>query len=724
MPEIVHRTCTLCEAMCGLTYHVEQDKVLSVAPDPDDVFSHGYACPKGIANAAIHEDPDRLRHPVRRTPGGDFEEVSWEAAFDEAAARLAETRDRHGRDAVGVYYGNPSVHQHGTILVLPAFLKALGTRNRFNANSQDANPRLAVSHYLYGASLVLPIPDLDRTGYFLCVGANPVVSNGSVLSAPNLRGRLRAIRRRGGRVVVVDPRASETAREADEHLAVRPGGDAALLLGMVAWLHQQRRLSTPPEGTRGWERIAPLLDRLDVGRCAEAAGVPVADLRRIALEFSRAKGAACYTRTGVSLNERATLATWAADLLNIATGNLGRAGGMLFPRPAIDLLGVLRSTGVDGHGRWRTRVRGLPETASELPAAALAEEIETPGPGQIRALVTVAGNPVLSVPNGPRLSRALERLDFMVSLDIYVNETTRYADLILPTAWALAQDHIDLLFPHVAVRNGIRWSPAVLPREPGERADWEILLELSERLGGGLTGRPGLDAAVRLARRLGWRLTPTTLADWMLRLGPRGDRFLPGSRGLSLKRLRAAPHGVDLGPLDEGFAWRIQHADRRVRLDPDPILAEAERLVTELEAPLPAPPLVLIGRRDVRSNNSWMHNAAGLVSGRERCVLWVHPRDAERAGVGDGDVAVLESRVHRGRVRVRLTDTMRPGVVSLPHGWGHAAAGRWQRVAARQPGVSANDWTDDERLEAVVGQSILNGVPVRLERGGDPASRR
>jgi anaerobic selenocysteine-containing dehydrogenase len=723
MAHTVFHTCTLCEATCGLAFEVESDRVLSVRPDREDVFSRGFVCPKGIAIADVHHDPDRLRTPVRRTTAGDFEPISWEDAFGIVAGRLMEVRARHGKDAVAFYWGNPTGNNHGALLLLNAFSKALGTRNRYSAGSQDANPRLVTSFYLYGASIAVPIPDVDRTDYFLCLGANPVVSNGSALTAPDMRGRLRAIRARGGKIVVVDPRRTETAAEADEHVPIRPGGDAALLLAMVRVLAEQGRVAREfvEASTSGWPEIERRLAEFTPVRAAALAGVAPETITRLALEFADAKAPVAYSRVGVCVAQHATLATYATDLLNIVTGRLGREGGPMFPTPAFDLGGIARRTGLDGHDRWRSRVRQLPETAGDLPSATLADEIETPGPGQVRAFVTLAGNPVLSVPNGRRLSRALSTLDFMVSIDIYVNETTRHADVILPPCWSLAEDHLDLLFSGLAVRNIARWSPPVVGKGPGERADWESLAVLGVRRGGGPTGTPLLDRLLRLGRPLGWRFEPTAVADLLLRTGPYGDRFLPflWRSGLNMARLRAAPHGIDLGPMQPGFERRVFHDDRRIHLAPPPIVAAMDALGRVLAAPAATAnghELLLIGRREQRSNNSWMHNVPALVSGKARCVLLVHPEDAARRGLHDGDLAALESRVHRGTVSVSLTTDMRPGVVSLPHGWGHAASAPWQDVAGKHPGVSANDWTDDAIVEPVVGQSILNGVPVRLER--------
>ncbi len=725
MSRTIFRTCTLCEAACGLAFEVDGDRILSVRPDADDVLSAGYVCPKGIAIKDVHDDPDRLRRPMRRTASGDFEPCSWDEAFALVASRLRAIRAAHGRDAVALYMGNPVVHNHGALLLRTPLMRALGTRNCFSAGSQDTSPRFATSYHLYGSSVVLPIPDVDRTDYFLCIGANPVVSNGSFLTAPNMKKRIRAIRARGGRVVVVDPRATETVREADEHVAIRPGGDAALLLAMAHVLLRDGRADRAAltKATRGWEAIERRLAAFTPTRAAPHVGVDAATIERLAHDFARARSSVAYSRVGVCNNAFGTLATFATDLLNLVAGRLGVVGGAMFATPAIDLVALTRLATGDGHGRWRSRVRGLPETTGDLPASALAEEIEVPGDGQIRALVTFAGNPVLSTPNGRRLDAALARLEFMVAIDLYVNETTRHADVILPPAWALTEDHVDLVFSQVFVRDVARWSPPVVPRRPGERADWEILLEIIERLGGGPSGKPALDRVLRIARRFGWRWDPGATLDLALRMGPHGDHFLPWSRGLNRARLRAALHGVDLGPLRPGVDRRIVHRDRRVHLDAAPLLEALDAFAVELAHAPAADELLLIGRREIRTNNSWMHNVAGMVSGRERCVLLVHPADAQRAGVADGDTAILESRVHRGTLPVRFSTDMRPGVVSLPHGWGHATSAPWQRVAGAHPGVSVNDWTDDQLVEQVVGQSVLNGVPVRLRaRAGEAAA--
>lgn len=723
MTRTIFRTCTLCEAMCGLSLDVDGDRILDVRPDEEDVFSHGYICPKGAAIADIHNDPDRLRTPMRRTSTGNFEPIGWDAAFDLVGEKLNAIRAQHGADAIALYMGNPIGHNHAVLALRNGLFRSLGTRNCTSAGSQDTSPRFAASYYVYGASLSIPVPDIDRTDYLLCLGANPRVSNGSFLTAPNVRERLQAIRRRGGRVVVVDPRRTETARDADEHVAILPGGDAAFLLSMAQVLVAEGlvRRDHISRLAVGFQEIERRLAHFTPERVAASTGIEPATIRRLAHEFVAARTAVAYSRVGVCNNAHGTVASLATDIVNLVAGRVGEVGGAMFPTPVFDARPILKLTAADGHARWHSRVRKLPETLGDLPAAILAEEIETPGRGQVRAMVTYAGNPVLSTPNGPRLDRALATLEFMVSIDLYVNETTRHADIILPPAWSLTEDHVDLISTNAAVRNVARWSPSAVPRPEGSKSDWEIILELSYRLGGGPTGLRPLDWFYRVGRKFGIRWKPDSTVDLLVRLGPHGDRFLPWKRGLNLKKLKQAPHGIDLGPMQSGIEHRVLHRDRKMHLAAPVLLDAIDALARLLERSTDDDgTLLLIGRRDLRSNNSWMHNVPGLVSGRPRCVLLVHPDDAARAGIQDGDTAILENSLHSGEVPVRVSDEMRPGVVSLPHGWGHAAAAPWQQVAGANAGVSANDWTDDQQVESVVGQSILNGVKVRLRAKQTP----
>jgi anaerobic selenocysteine-containing dehydrogenase len=716
--EVVFRTCTLCEAGCGLAFEVDGGRVMSARPDPDDPFSKGYVCPKGIALPALHNDPDRLRQPLRRTGPDAFEPIGWEEAIALAGERFRAIRAAHGGDALAVYLGNPVVHNHGALLMRNGLLRALRTRNSYSASSQDTAPRFAASHYLYGNVLSIPIPDVDRTAYLLCVGANPHVSNGSFLTAPDMRGRLMRIRERGGRVVVVDPRRSETAEHADEHVSIRPGTDAAFLFAVAGEIVASD--SSDPtfleHECAGWEALEPLLKRFTPESVAAVTGVDAGTTRRIAHEFASAPTSACYSRVGVCNTRHGTLASFATDVVNLVCGRLGAEGGALFSTPALDLAVLAKLLGGSGHGRWSSRVRGLPETAGDLPAAALAEEIETPGEGQVRGFLCFAGNPVLSTPNGPRLARALSRLDFMVSIDMYLNETSRHADLVLPPVGPLAEEHVELFFANVAVRNVARVSPPVVDRSPGEKYDWEILLALARELGGGPTGIRVLDRIWNLGARFGRDWTPRSTLALAYRFGPHGRGLRLFGRGLTLKSVAASLHGLDLGGLETDHRRRVFHRDGRVHLDGGPLLDAMRALADELATPPSADELLLVGRRQLRTNNTWLHNVPAMVSGRERCLLLVNPEDAARAGIHADGKALLESRVHTGPVAVKLTDEIRAGVVSLPHGWGHAPAAPWQKVAGAHPGVSANDWTDSTVVESVVGQSVLNGVPVRLRR--------
>ncbi|HEX8693722.1 MAG TPA: molybdopterin oxidoreductase family protein [Longimicrobium sp.] len=704
-----YRTCTLCEAMCGLVLEAEAGRVVSIRGDRDDPFSRGHICPKGVALGDVHADPDRLRQPLRRTPGG-WRAVPWDEALDEAAERLSAVQREHGRDAVAVYQGNPTVHNYGSLLYAPGFVRALGTRNRFSATSVDQLPHHVAAYFMFGHYLLLPIPDLDRTGFFLVLGANPAVSNGSLMSAPDAAGRIRAVRARGGRVVVVDPRRSETAALADRHHFIRPGTDALLLLALlhvvfVEGLEKPGRLA---DRTLGLDAVRALASEMPPERAAPATGIAAEEIRALAREFAAAPSAVAYGRCGVSTQEFGALAHWLINTLNLVTGNLDRPGGAMFTHPAVD---VLKRSRRGSYGRWKSRVRGLPEFSGELPVAALAEEILTPGPGQVRALVTSAGNPVLSTPNGAQLDRALAGLDFMVSVDFYLNETTRHAHLILPPTSPLEHDHYDLAFYLLSVRDAAKYSPAVFPAPPGALHDWQIFLGLQRRLERGVKAR--------LAHAALGRLKPHGLLDLALRTGPYGAGFVPFARGLSLRRLRRNPHGVDLGPLRPSLPERLATKDGKIHAAPGPLLEDVARLRARLLDGAAAADggfdLLLIGRRQLRSNNSWMHNYPRLMKGRDRCTLLLHPADAAARGIADGARVRLGSSAGSVEVAAELSDEVMPGVVSLPHGFGHARPGVRLGVAAAHPGASANDVTDELRLDALGGNAALNGVPVRVE---------
>lgn len=708
--------CTLCEAMCGIDVETEGEKIVSIRGDKEDPFSQGFICPKAVALKDIHEDPDRLRHPVRRL-GKVWNEVAWEEALGEAARRLVAIRNEFGPQSVAVYLGNPTVHSLGALLFAPLFVRGLRSRSRFSATSVDQLPHMLASLEMFGHQLLFPVPDLDRTDHFLLIGSNPAASNGSLMTAPGVMRRLEKLKARGGRLVVVDPRRTETAELADEHVFIRPGTDALLLLAMLGTLFSENRvrLGTCEPFTSGFEELAALVLRFPAERVAAPTGVPAATIKRLAREFASSRTAVCHGRIGVSTQEFGGLCAWLVNALNIVTGNFDVPGGALFPRPAVDILSS--HPGLPGpghHGKFRSRVRGLPEFGGELPAAALAEEIETPGPGQIRALVTFAGNPVLSTPNGTRLDRALSSLEFMLSIDIYVNETTRHAHLILPPTTALERDHYDLIFTALAVRNTAKLSRAVFEKPASARHDWEILNELTWRVSGGGV----IDGLLSRAQSLFLsQFGPLGLVELGLRFGPYGDRFIPLADGLNLKKLEASPHGVDLGPLEPALPRRLFTSSRRIHLAPPLFVQDVGRLESRFQRGRDRKPgsLVLIGRRDLRSNNSWMHNSARLAKGPPRVTLLIHPLDAEARGITSGDTVVIRSRTGEVRAPAEVTDRIMRGVVSLPHGWGHGREGVRLSVASRSPGVSINDLTDDLCIDALTGNAAFSGIGVQVE---------
>ncbi|ABJ12769.1 TPA: molybdopterin oxidoreductase family protein [Pseudomonas aeruginosa] len=694
-----YRACHLCEAICGLAIETESDeggvpRIRSIKGDPQDSFSRGHVCPKAVALQDIQDDPDRLRQPLRRV-GSEWQPIGWDEAFALVASRLGEIRERHGNDAVAVYQGNPSVHNYGLMTHSNYFLGLLKTRNRFSATSVDQLPHHLVSQQMYGHGLLIPIPDIDHTDFMLVLGGNPLASNGSIMTVPDVEKRLKALKARGGRLVVVDPRRSETAAIADRHLFIRPGQDAALLLGILNTLFEENLGRPTPLPVDGLERVREAVAVFDAESMSVRCGVPAESIRQLARDFAAAERAVCYGRMGVSTQAFGTLCQWLVQLINLVTGNLDRVGGALCTSPALDLVA---STSGGHFGRWRSRVSGLPEYGGELPVAALAEEILGEGEGQVRALVTVAGNPVLSTPNGRRLEQALDGLEFMLSIDLYINETTRYADLILPPTAPLEHDHYDTTFNVFAVRNVTRFNEAVLPRPEGALHDWEIFVGLARAF----AARNGLE--------LKPTLEPQQMIDLGLRAGAYGDR---SEHRLSLATLREHPHGIDLGPLRPNLAPRLKTVGQRIQAAPPLFVDDLQRFAAQ---PLPASDqLLLIGRRHVRSNNSWMHNYHRLVKGKPRHQLLMHPRDLEGRGLVDGQRVRVRSRVGSVEVEVAASSEMMPGVVSLPHGWGHARPGVQLAIARAQAGASANDLTDERHLDLLSGNAALNGLPVEVE---------
>jgi anaerobic selenocysteine-containing dehydrogenase len=666
--------------------------------DRDDPLSRGHICPKAVALEDIRLDPDRVREPCLRE-GAEWRTVDWTRAMGEAGSRIAAVVRAHGRDAVGVYLGNPMAHNGHALLGALVLLGVLRTKNRFSATSADQLPHMLAALEMFGHQALLPIPDVDRSRYFLCLGGNPLVSNGSIMTAPGIERRLKDLRARGGKLVVVDPRRTETARMADEHHFIRPGSDALLLMAMVRTLFEEKRvaLGRLSPFTRGLAELEKAAEPFSPERVAPLTGIAPDDVRRIARDLAASESGVVYGRVGLCQQEFGATAAWLVIALNVLTGNLDRAGGAMFTTPAIDVVRLGTLLGQRGSfGRYRSKVRALPEFGGELPVACLAEEIEA---GNVRALVTLAGNPVASVPNGARLARALDRLDVMVSLDLYRNETTSHAHVLLPTAFGLERDHFDLLLQAVAVRNTVRWSPAVFEPPPDVREDWKILTDLACAVA---AGSPLASLAARAARALGPRRT----FDAAMRAGP---------HSLSVGELERHPHGVDLGPLEPRLPALLHTPDRRIHLAPPPFLEDVPRLRGGLDAVPPGAELLLVGRRNLRSNNSWMHNSHRLVKGKEACTLLMHPRDASARGLATGARVRLRSRVGEVHVPLEVTDDIAPGVVSLPHGWGHARDGVELRVAREHAGASINDVTDDARIDALSGNAAFSGTPVTVD---------
>jgi anaerobic selenocysteine-containing dehydrogenase len=680
-------TCNLCEAQCGLRVEVDpsSSRVNGLRGDPDDVLSRGHVCPKAHALRELLDDPARLRAPVRRGSNG-WEPTSWDDALADVAARLRAIRARHGRDAVALYVGNPVAHSHGAALGAQLLTMALRTKNRFDPNSQDSNPRLFACMHVYGDALSIPVPDVDRTDHLLLFGANPAVSNGSQMGLGDVRARMRAIRDRGGRVVVVDPRRTESCAWASSHHFVRPGGDAALLFAMLHVLLARGRVADRVrEQASGLDELRELASRFPPERVAPAVGIEADAIRTLALEFAGARSACAHARVGVCQNAFGPTASWLVEALNVVTGNFDREGGAMFPTPPADVAPLGRMVVGNHWARWRSRVRGLPEFLGALPSAAMAEEMETPGHGQVRALVCVAGNPVLTTPNGGRLARALEGLELVVAVDFYVNETTRHAAYVLPPRHVFETGNFDLLLSRFSVRNVAKYSPPIVRTGDDTRDDWDILSDLAARI--------ALPASAHGVCRAAARGLPERVVDLLLRLGP---------RRLSLRALREAPHGIDLGALVPSRSERVRTRDGRVRLAPQALVADVPRVEAWVDRRGDDAELLLIGRRHLRSNNSWMNGLPSLAKGPDRARLLVHPADAARIGVVDGARARVRSRTGCVSVVVHVTDEVMPGVVSLPHGFGRC---------------SANELTDEQRVEPVVGTSILNGVPVVVEAG-------
>jgi anaerobic selenocysteine-containing dehydrogenase len=707
MPTTVYRSCPLCEATCGVAIEIEGDRVLSVRGDDADPFSKGYICPKGTALADLHHDPDRLRKPMTRD-GSGWRELEWDAAFDLVAGKLTGIRKAYGANAVAVYQGNPTAHNLGLLTFGQLLMRTLGTRNAYSATSLDQLPHMLAALQMFGNQLLMPVPDIDRTELFICLGANPLASNGSIMTAPDVKARLKAIRDRGGKVIVLDPRRTETAEKSDRHMFIRPGTDAVLLLAMIHVLFAEKLIATGRLAVTGIDELRAAATTWTPERAAAITGLASEDIRELTRALATTPRAVLYGRIGVCTQEFGGLAAWLCYTVNALTGHLDEPGGLMFTTPAVDPLPLAARLGFDGgFARWKSRVSGKPEFGGELPVSVLAEEIETAGDGQIRALLTSAGNPVLSSPGGPRLEKAIRTLDFMVSIDPYINETTRLANVILPPTSPLERSHYDAALNAFAVRNVAKYAPPTFERAADARHDWEICLALWTRIG--VPSKLGTGS--RLVQRLLGKLGPEAIIDVALRTGPHGL----GRGGLSLAKLRKHPHGIDLGALESRLPGRLGTGDRKVHLAPAIYLGDLPRLEGRFKKAAPLG-LVLIGRRHLRSNNSWMHNSERLLKGPPRCTLLIHPDDAAARGLDDGGRAKVSTRRGAIELPVEVTDSMMRGVVSVPHGYGHNRAGARLRVAASAPGESVNDIVDPSLIDELSGTSALTGQPVEVAK--------
>ncbi|WP_457858003.1 molybdopterin oxidoreductase family protein [Psychrobacter pulmonis] len=696
------RTCNLCEAMCGIEIKHDGAKVVSIKGDKNDPFSKGYICPKATALQDLHEDPDRLRHPIEKTANG-WKTISWNDAFDKVAAGIQLVQKKHGQNAFGVYLGNPNVHNLGGMLTIKHLLSSIKTRSRFSATSVDQLPHHIVSMHLFGHMLRIPVPDVNRTQYMLIIGGNPLASNGSIMTAPNMRQKLKDIKARDGKVVVIDPRRTETADIASEHHFIRPATDVLFLLAMLNEVYTQGYADKARTNNRA-AALAPEIARLaDFAKdysaelVADITGIAANEIKRLVKEFCEAESAVCYGRMGVSVQEFGLLSQYLIMVINIVTGRLDEVGGLMFPNPALD---VVNSSGPGYLGKRHSRVSNLPDFNGDYPVVAMGDEMLVTGEGQLKGFMTVAGNPVLSTPNGEKLDKAFANLDFMVAIDYFVTETSRHANIILPPVSPLERDHYDVTFNNFAVHNVAKYSPALFAKKKSAKHDWEIYLELAKRLD------KKAPLTTKIERRLVKTLGPKFLLDQGLRRGPYA--------GMNLNKLKKKPHGLDLGTLKRMLPQAIKHKDKQIHLNIDFYQADLARVQTMMQD-YDDKQILLIGRRHVRSNNSWLHNSYRLVKGKPRCTLMLHPETAKEYGIKDGQEVKVTSRVGSVTIVAEVTDELMPGVVSIPHGWGHGRKGVQQKIAQAHAGVSVNDLTDDTLIDQLSGNAAVNGVPVQLE---------
>lgn len=691
-----YRTCNICEAMCGIEIQYQGKEILSIKGDKKDPLSKGHICPKAVALQDFYYDKDRLRKPIKRTADG-WEELDWEEAFDYVVSKIKAIQSKYGKNSFGSYIGNPNAHNLGSALFLPKFLKALGTNNRYSSASADQLPHHVASNYMFGHPLLIPIPDIDRTDFLLIIGGNPLVSNGSMMTAPGYAQRMKSIQKRGGKVVVIDPRRTETARKADQHIFIRPETDALLLLAMINTIIAEGKVNLRhlEEASIGLEAIKEIAADYPPEKIASIVGIEAEVIKNLALEMADAPTAICYSRMGASTQTFGGLCQWLTNVLNILNGNYDRAGGAMFTQPAFDLASITnKKNRPDSYLSYKSRVRELPYLNGEFPVSAMAEEILTPGEGQIKGMITIAGNPVLSSPNGNRLEEAFQSLDFMVSVDIYLNETTRHANIILPVATGLEASHFDIFFNIFSVRNTAKYSPPLFKKEANQYYDWEILKILGARL---------LDQP-----------EDKTTPEMVLDMAFRGGAY--GKEGMSIEKLKEHPHGLDLGPLKTCLQERLQTKDNKLNLAPEFFVADLDRLNKAFfETPQKEEkPFVLVGRRVLRSHNTWTHNSHRLVKGKNQCTLLLNPENAQTLGIKNGQIVQVSSATGSIEIEAEVSDEIMKNVVSIPQGWG-SRKNTNMTVAAAHPGVSINDITDASRIDTLTGNAAFSGVPVEVK---------
>lgn len=694
-----YRTCNICEAMCGIEIEYKGKEILSIKGDKKDPLSQGHICPKAIALQDFYQDPDRLRQPLRKTKTGEWKAILWDEALEIVATGFKDIQAKYGKNALATFLGNPNAHNMGNTFFIPFLLKAIGSKNRYSASSVDQLPHHVASNFMYGHGLLSPIPDIDRTHFMMMIGSNPMVSNGSMMTVPNFPKRLKALQKRGGKLIIIDPRRTETAKRADQHFFIKPETDALFLAAIIHTIFEKEAVQLRHLKThlKGLDKLKAAVQHYSPEKVAPVTGIALEDIRKIAQQISEAESAVCHSRMGASTQLFGGLCQWLTHALNIITGNFDREGGVMFTQPAADhIMATSKKGKPSSYGRYHSRVSGKPYYNGEFPVGVLAEEIETAGEDQIKALLIIAGNPVLSTPNGLRLDKAIQQLEFVVSVDIYLNESNRHADIILPVAAGLEASNYDVIFQSMAVRNTAKYSPALFAKAENERYDWEVIKAITQKL----LGIPDNG------------FTPEIILDQMLQNG------YYGKEGLSLEKLKAKPHGIDLGALRSCILERLQTDDELIDLAPDLFIADLERLEKTYFGEINQNgiyPFALIGRRNLRHHNTWTHNSERLKRGRNPCTLLVHPKDAKGLGIENGATVEVSSSVGSITIEAEISNEMMPGVVSMPQGWGNRKKTGMQ-IAAAYGGVSINELTDETRMDELTGNAALNGTKVKLER--------